>query len=94
MAKRKKTNYDPQNNTQKTKYCAKRTPLKAQDELMCSVVVEVPVLLVGPVVLLLNNTRIIWYGQHVEHQYMQNRVHNIIEHELLWKQMALQTNLT
>jgi hypothetical protein len=36
MAKTRRTNYDPQNNTQKTKYCAKRTPLKAQDELMCS----------------------------------------------------------
>jgi hypothetical protein len=34
MAKTRRTNYDPQNNTQKTKYCAKRTPLKAQDELM------------------------------------------------------------
>jgi hypothetical protein len=36
MAKTRRTNYDPQNNTQKTNYCAKRTPLKAQDELMCS----------------------------------------------------------
>jgi len=36
MAKTRRKNYDPQYNTQKTKYSAKQTPPKAQDELMCS----------------------------------------------------------
>jgi hypothetical protein len=67
MAKKKKdkrTNNDLQNITQKTKDRATRSPIKTGGAPKG---LAVPAPLVTPVVLLLNNTNIVWYGNWVGH---------------------------
>jgi hypothetical protein len=59
MAKRKRTNNDPQSTTQKTKGRATRIPLKTGGELGCSGRVAIPTPLVAPIVLLSNLTVIV-----------------------------------
>jgi hypothetical protein len=72
MAKRKSTkrkNNDLQNITQKTKDWKSQTLLKTEANPGAPGVKAVPVPLVASVVLLLTHTNIIWYNNHVGHQY-------------------------
>jgi hypothetical protein len=65
-----RTNHDQQNATQKTN----RNP--NNDREVNSSTLEgwpVPAPLVAPVVLLLNNTNIMWYWNPVEHQFTKQR---------------------
>ena len=77
MAKRKKTNTDLQNITWKTTARATWTPLKPGMNSGAPEGLAVPVPEVTPVVLLLNDTNIIWYGNRVGHQYTSINTNNI-----------------
>jgi hypothetical protein len=68
MAKRKRTstNNHLQNITQKIK---DRTSVKIRGALSCSGRAPVPTQHVTPLALLLNDTNITWYGNHVGHQF-------------------------
>jgi hypothetical protein len=61
----KSTSNDPQNTTQKTKDWATRTPSKHIGELVFSGRVCSSCSMVAPVVLLLNDTNVIWFGNRV-----------------------------
>jgi hypothetical protein len=76
LAKRKrKDNNDRANTTQKTKDWATRTPLKAVSELGCFLEVSSSCSRSVILALLLNDTRISWYGNGVGHQYAWIVVH-------------------
>ena len=68
--KRKRKNKDPHTTTQKTKDQATRTPLKPEVNWDASEGLAVPARPATPVVLLLNDTNIIWYYNCVGHLYM------------------------
>jgi hypothetical protein len=70
MAKRKMTNIDLQNTTQKTKDRATRTPLIMGLNTYAPEGLTVPVRLVSSVVLPKNATSIIWYINRFTHQYV------------------------
>ena len=68
--KGKTTNHGRQNTTQKSNYWATRTTLKNGDEHRFSGRVAVPALLVASTVLLLYDTYIIWYWNHISQQHI------------------------
>ena len=68
MAKRKRTNNDIQNITQKTKDRATQTPLKTEDELRYYWIITIAVLLVAPVMLWLRNICVVIFDTNIPYR--------------------------